>query len=96
LDQDDWRRDSIFSHRVLKQTILGAFKREIGQGSRQLGDFWKVYRNVMKRIDFDALKEIFDFGEFTTTRCLCECLQEQVEGILYMMKIFTLYEMMYP
>jgi hypothetical protein len=33
---------------LAKQVILGAFITEVGQGSRELGDFWKVYRNVMK------------------------------------------------
>jgi hypothetical protein len=87
------RNNSTPLDKIRKQAILEAFRREVGQDSRQLGDFWKVYRNVMKSVDFYALKEVFDFAEFRTTRYLRECLQEQIKGIF---GFNTLNRMSYP
>merc|ERR1712098_485949 len=94
---------SFFFDRRLKQAVLEALRKEIGRESRQLGEFWRVYRNVMKSIDFYALKEKYDFDDYLQryskniffTRYLRECLQQQIitDGEIFG---FSTLEMIYP
>merc|ERR1712000_782917 len=77
---------SFLFDRRLKQAILDALGKDGVEGSRQLGEFWKVYRNVMKSVDFYALKRKYGFNDYLQryaknyffTRYLQECLQEQM------------------
>jgi predicted acetyltransferase len=58
----------------------------MGPENCQLEDFWKIYRNVLKKVDFYVLQKKFGFDEFLQrhaktncfTDCLSECLQEQI------------------
>merc|ERR1712098_240463 len=80
------RSQSFLFDENLKEAILKVLKAEIGPKNRQLEDFWEMYRNVIKRVDFYALLEEFDFEEYLQryaktyffTRYLRECLQEQI------------------
>merc|ERR1712098_1028715 len=70
----------------IKGEIVDALRAEIGSENRKLEDFWKIYRNVMKSVDFHALQETLQFDEnlqqdsktYFFTRYFRECLQEQI------------------
>merc|ERR1712098_700104 len=98
------RTESFLFDEHLKREILQTLRKEVGQGSLQLEDFWNIYKNVMKSVDFYALKEKFGFDEhlqrysksYFFPRYLRECLQEQIirdEGIF---ALSTLERMSYP
>jgi len=72
VDEQRVRNESI------KQGLLGALGTKVGQGSRNLEDFWKIYRNVLKSDEFYALQETFNFKKHIFTRFLRECLLEQI------------------
>lgn len=89
--------------RHLKKGILEALETQIGSEIYQLEDFWNIYRNVMKRVDFYALQEKFGFDEdlqrhakiYCFTRFFRECLQEQIAKDIRLE--FSMYEQMrYP
>merc|ERR1712098_159068 len=70
----------------LKTGIVNALRAEVGSANRKLEDFWKIYRNVMKNVDFHAFQEKFKFCEhlqrysktYFFTQYFRECLQQQI------------------
>lgn len=71
----------------LKRGLLDALRTEIGHGIRLMEDFWRIYRSVIKSVDFHDLLKSFDFDEhlqrcaktYFFTKYLRKCLQEQMD-----------------
>lgn len=86
----------------LKRGLLGALRTEVGHGIRLLEDFWRIYRNVMKNVDFHDLLKTFNFDEhlqrcaktYFFTKHLRKCLREQIEDEIFEFSRFD--RMSYP
>merc|ERR1712098_614833 len=87
----------------LKEGIADALRAEVGLENRSLEDFWKIYRNVIKTVDFHSLQEKYKFDEHLQrcaktngfTKYFRRCLQEQILSPMSS-EFSTLNRMSYP
>merc|ERR1712098_151834 len=63
----------------LKRGLLGALRTEVGHGIRMLKDFWRIYRNVIKNVDFIGEYLQRCAKTYFFTKYLRKCLGDQID-----------------